>query len=179
MKELSLHILDILHNSIRAKATKIVINIKEDTEKNSYIMEITDNGTGMTKAMAKSALNPFTTTKPGKQTGLGIPLFKQTAEQAGGGLIIESKIHNGTRIRAFFIHNNIDRPILGSVSFVLASTIASYPDINLIYRHEKNGIFYFFDSKKEPLKNEFPGSPGVIKYLMKIIDKNLKKIGVN
>ncbi len=180
MKELSLHILDILQNSVRAKATKIELNIEENTETNFYMIEIVDNGTGMSKELLERVVDPFVTSRTTRKVGLGIPLFKQTAEQSGGRLEIESELGVGTKIKAFFLHNNIDRPVLGGVASVLVSTAASYPDIEFVYTHTRNGVSYTFDTKevKDALDGVPIGSPNVIKYLIEMINENLKEIKV-
>ncbi|MGB7296625.1 MAG: ATP-binding protein, partial [Candidatus Aminicenantales bacterium] len=63
MRDLSLHILDIAENSIEAKATRIEIRLEESRELNRFVLEISDDGTGMDKDMLKRVLDPFMTTK--------------------------------------------------------------------------------------------------------------------
>ncbi|MEG0115629.1 MAG: ATP-binding protein, partial [Hydrogenoanaerobacterium sp.] len=48
MQELSLNILDIAQNSVKAGATKIIIAVAEDTSADTLTIAITDNGCGMT-----------------------------------------------------------------------------------------------------------------------------------
>ena len=54
MKELSLNILDITENSVKAGATLTEINISE-TE-NDLVLTITDNGHGMTAEILNSVM---------------------------------------------------------------------------------------------------------------------------
>ena len=54
MKELSLHILDIAKNSVKAKADKIQITIEENEEKNLLSIVIEDNGCGMSEEFLKT-----------------------------------------------------------------------------------------------------------------------------
>ena len=75
MKELSLHILDVVQNSLGAKASLIEININENIKEDLLIIEIKDNGTGMSKEMSKKLIDPFFTTRTTRKVGLGIPLF--------------------------------------------------------------------------------------------------------
>ena len=49
MKNLSLHILDIIQNSIRAKANLIELEICEHLKENKFLITIKDNGTGVEK----------------------------------------------------------------------------------------------------------------------------------
>ena len=84
MKELSLNILDIAQNSVKAEATFIEILIDEQGPK----MELTikDNGYGMNAAFLSKVLDPFTTTRTTRKVGLGLPLLKMAAEATGGGI---------------------------------------------------------------------------------------------
>ena len=51
MKTLDLHIIDIVHNSIRAKATEIVIEMVDSEKQDLLSLKIVDNGCGMPKEM--------------------------------------------------------------------------------------------------------------------------------
>ena len=84
MQELSLNILDITHNSIKAEANKIEIILLESQKRNLIEIEIRDDGRGMDKDFLASVVNPFVTTRTTRKVGLGIPLFKQSAEIANG-----------------------------------------------------------------------------------------------
>ncbi|MBQ4274752.1 MAG: sensor histidine kinase, partial [Clostridia bacterium] len=106
MKELSLNVLDITMNSVKAKATLINIHITEDDE--LLTMEIIDNGTGMTEEILRGVIDPFCTTRTTRKVGLGIPLLKLAAEQTGGEVTITSKHESaypedhGTQVTATF-----------------------------------------------------------------------------
>lgn len=69
-------------------------------EKWVYI-EILDEGIGMEQEEIENALNPFYTTKM-KGTGLGLTLAKQSIEENGGQLMIESKKNQGTKMTIIF-----------------------------------------------------------------------------
>ena len=53
MKELSLHILDIAKNSVKAKADRIDITVFEDIENDILSIVIKDNGCGMSEEFLK------------------------------------------------------------------------------------------------------------------------------
>ncbi len=141
MKDISLHLMDIAQNSISAGADRIILRIsvepKQDTDimrgstKISYKLccEIIDNGRGMDPELAKKAADPFKTTRKTRNIGLGLPLFKQSAEMAGGELILESELNKGTRVTAFFDVDSIDRIPLGDVSSTVKMLIMANPDI--------------------------------------------------
>ena len=104
MRELSLNVLDIVQNSITAKATLIKIELIEDINNDILKINIFDNGKGMTDEQIKSVTDPFYTTRTTRKIGLGIPLFKMAAEMSGGSFKIESTVGVGTKfIPAIFI----------------------------------------------------------------------------
>ena len=109
MKELSLNILDIAENSIKAKADNIEISIIETTE--TLTLTVSDDGCGMTDEILKNVTDPFCTTRTTRKVGLGIPLLKLSAEQTGGNVKIHSKhidlfpdSHGTQTIATIFVH---------------------------------------------------------------------------
>lgn len=86
MKELSLNILDIVQNSIRAKADEISIEIKESATDDLYRITVKDNGTGISEEILENVTDAFVTTRTKRRMGLGLPLLKYHTELAEGGL---------------------------------------------------------------------------------------------
>ena len=76
MKEISLHILDIMQNSITAGATLVELSVIEDKTKDILSFSVKDNGKGMSKEFLASVEDPFTTGRTIRKVGLGIPLVK-------------------------------------------------------------------------------------------------------
>lgn len=137
MKELSLNILDIAENSVKAKATQIKIFITETDEK--LLLTVSDNGCGMNDKILKSVENPFYTTRTTRKVGMGIPLLKLAAEQTGGSIKIISTTqgeNHGTQIHADFYKNHIDFTPLGDVAATLVTLIQCNPDIDFIFKHK-------------------------------------------
>lgn len=139
MKELSLNILDIAENSVKAKATLTEILIDESDEK--IVISIRDNGCGMNSETVQAAQNPFYTTRTTRSVGLGIPLFKMQAEQTGGKFTLDSKHidehpdDHGTYISASFYKNHIDFTPLGDVVSSITTLIHGHPDTDFLFRH--------------------------------------------
>ena len=139
MKELSLNILDIAENSVKAKATLTLINIKE--EEDELTLEIVDDGIGMSAETLKSVTNPFYTTRTTRKVGLGIPLLKLACEQTGGSLEITSKeksentVDHGTKITARFYKNHLDFTPLGDVISTIVTLIQGHPDTDFLFTH--------------------------------------------
>jgi hypothetical protein len=168
-EDLSLHILDIVENSIRAEAKNIKIKITENLEKDLLSIEIEDDGKGMDEEMVKKALDPFITTKPGHKVGLGLPFLAQAAKIANGNLFIKSKVGKGTKIKAVFQYSHIDRQPLGDIKETLMTLITGNPKVNFIFIYRKNSTNrYYLNTKKIKAKNN-----------LKILLNNLNKIFEN
>ena len=66
------------------------------------LLEVRDEGAGMSEHVRAHALEPFFTTKePGKGTGLGLPTVFGIVRQSGGSLDIESALGKGTSVRVY------------------------------------------------------------------------------
>ncbi len=136
MRELSLHILDIAQNSIVAEADEIRIAIIEDYKADRLAICIKDDGKGMNQETVNKVIDPFYTTRTTRKVGLGIPMFKQAAEQCEGTFSIHSSLGVGTDIVAEFKHSHIDRMPLGNMSDTLVTIINSSAKIDLMYTHQ-------------------------------------------
>ena len=150
MREISLHILDIVQNSISANADLIEVFITEDRKTNLFSVVIRDNGKGMDKELLKSVIDPFTTSRSTRKVGLGIPLFKLAAENTGGSFYITSEVGKGTEVTANFVHNSIDRQPLGDMAETMLGLFSSYEHITFVYKHTLDGNE--FSVKTEELK---------------------------
>lgn len=135
MRELSLNVLDIAQNSISANASLIEITVKEDTVKKELLIEILDNGKGMTPVQVKNVQDPFFTTRTTRKVGMGIPLFKLAAEQTGGRLTIKSEVGKGTDVVTVFKTDSIDFTPLGDINSTIIMLITMNTDRDFIYRY--------------------------------------------
>lgn len=178
MKELSLHILDIAKNSVKAKASLIEIVIEENTEKNLLTIEINDNGCGMSKEFLSRVRDPFSTTRTTRKVGMGIPLFEAAAVQCGGKVDIDSKPGAGTWFKAYFEYNHIDRAPLGDMAGTMQTLISGSPEIDFLYRHTKDGKTFIFDTKEiRKALGEVPlDSPEVLLWIDGYIKEGLEEI---
>ena len=100
MQDLSLHILDIVENSLRSDARRIEILLHEDVEQDVLVLEIKDDGKGMDPDTLGKAGDPFFTSKAGKRVGLGLALLAQAAREAEGEMKVSSAAGTGTSVRA-------------------------------------------------------------------------------
>jgi len=148
MKELSLHILDIAHNSVAAGATRIEILVDEQPAENNMRISISDNGRGMDQAFLAHVTDPFTTTRTTRKVGLGIPLFKQAAEMTGGRFVITSEVGVGTAVTADFVYDSIDRMPLGDMPSTITALLGSKPFIDWSYEHRYDKNTFTFSSRE-------------------------------
>ena len=148
MKELSLHILDIAENSVKAGASLVEISVCEDSAKNLLTIEIKDNGCGMSKEFLSRVKDPFSTTRTTRRVGMGLSLFEAAAEQCGGSLEISSEEGVGTDVFVTFALNHIDRAPLGDMAGTIETLIGGSPDIDFIYRHKKDGREFTLDTRE-------------------------------
>lgn len=178
MKELSLHILDVARNSIRANASLIEITIEEN-EKDNYIkIIIKDNGNGMDEETLKKVTNPFFTTRKVRNVGLGIPLLKAATERCNGCFKIFSTKNVGTKVECLFERNNIDRAPLGNMSDTIMVLISSLKDAELSYNHIYNENSFCFETSeiRKILDGVEISSPDVLIWIKEFLEENLNNI---
>ncbi len=142
MRDLSLHILDIVQNSLKANATEIRVHIGEKDDNKSLALEINDNGNGMESDFVTRVDDPFTTTRTTRKIGLGIPLLKASALKCEGKFEIYSKKNIGTKVFATFSINHIDRLPIGDIGSTMITLITANPEIQFVLLLEsRNGRF--------------------------------------
>src|SRR6056297_3434391 len=180
MKTISEHVLDIVQNSVRAKATLIEIIVNENKENNLYTLIVKDNGCGMPEEILRQATNPFFTSRKTRKVGLGLSLLKQNAENANGSFTIDSTPGEGTLVKAVFQKSHLDRPPLGDIWNTWCYTLLSNTRIRFIYRHFADAGSFEIDSKEitELLEGVSPGQKEVREAIIELIINNLKEIEV-
>ena len=174
MKELSLHLLDIVQNSISAGASRIEIGITDSQQRDLVEISVKDNGCGMSEEFVQRVTDPFTTTRTTRKVGLGIPLFKLAAETAGGEFKITSEAGKGTLVYASFQHSNIDRPPLGDLRGTLITLIQGSPDINIIYTYTTDRGQFVLDTEevREVMAGVPINEPEVLNWIGEFIQEN-------
>ncbi len=155
--ELSLHILDVLENTIEADATRVELRIEEDLEADRLTIEVIDNGKGMDEGTLARVLDPFFTTRRTRHVGLGLPLLAAAAERCNGALRVESQVGQGTRVVVTFQHSHIDRAPLGDVKGTLLAFLMAERPVDLHYVHRVDGRIFEFDTAE--LRAELGGVP--------------------
>ncbi len=127
MRDLSLHLLDLAENSVRAEASLITIGVHVD-DKKWITLTILDDGCGMDPELLERVMSPFGTTRSTRKVGLGIPLMAQNARLTGGDLTLESKPGEGTKLTATLDGNSIDCLPLGDLAGTIVTLVSANPD---------------------------------------------------
>lgn len=180
MKDLSMHIMDILQNSTRAKANNITLEVVENHIDDTLTLVFKDDGCGMSAEMVKNVMNPFFTTRTTRKVGLGLPLLKQNAEMTGGTVNIESEVGTGTVVTAVFGLSHIDRPPMGDLPGTLVLTIAAHPEIHFLFHFHRTSqaaeTDYVLDTDElyEALDGVSLQEPDVMSYIKEMIEENIK-----
>ncbi len=179
MLELSLHILDIAENSIRAGARLLQILVTEDRDSDRLEIKIIDDGAGMTEEALAKVLDPFYTTKKVRRFGLGLPMLSEAARAAGGSFDIKSKKNVGTTVTVDFKLNHIDRQPYGNIADTLIMLIAGNPETDFLYRHQVDGRDFEIDTRV--IKKEIDDVPinhvDVLNFIRRHIEGGLEEIG--
>jgi len=139
MRELALHILDLVQNSIEAGATHVILEIVEDRHADTLTIRVTDNGRGMDEEARRRAVDPFVTTRTTRRVGLGLPLIDMSTKRCDGYLKIESEPGKGTVVEAVYRHSHLDRPPLGNIVETIKSLVIANPQLNFKYHHVVDG----------------------------------------
>lgn len=109
-------LLDVVQNSIEAKARNVRISLEERDGR--LLVEVEDDGRGMDEETLRRAQDPFYT-EPGKhperRVGLGVPFLIQTVEASGGTYEITSAPNRGTRLHFDLDLGNVDTPPMGDL----------------------------------------------------------------
>ncbi len=178
MRELSLNILDICKNSTKAGAAEVVITLSLNSAADLFSIEIVDNGSGMDSEFLNTITDPFTTTRTTRKVGMGIPLFKMSAEQAEGSFEISSTLGEGTRVFASYKISSVDRMPLGDIASTMQLLIGGDPqiDFNLKVASE-SGEFQFSSAEvAEIVGEENMCEPEVTDYIYQMIKENTDEI---
>lgn len=178
MKEISLHILDIVQNSIVAKADEIEIIIAEKIKQNILKIKIIDDGSGMTKKEQKEVLDPFVTSRTTREVGLGLPFLKKAAENCNGELILDSQKGEGTSLEVIFEYDHIDRAPLGDIVGTIVSLIITNPQLDFLYKHIYNDKKFELNTKevKEEIGDIEINHPEIVNWINDYITENLNEL---
>jgi hypothetical protein len=177
MREISLHIMDLIQNSIKANATLITIEVDENIKDDIFRVIIKDNGCGMSKDIIDKVLDPFMTTRTTRRVGLGLSLFQAACVRCNGDFKINSIENRGTVITALMKYSSIDRAPIGRIQDTIISTLLEI-NIDIVYTHKVNEKSFTFDSRE--IKNKIGedlSDPEILNWLREYVFENIIQIG--
>jgi anti-sigma regulatory factor (Ser/Thr protein kinase) len=179
MTEISLNILDVAENSVKANASLIKIEVEADYLHNLLTLSIADNGCGMSKEQTEKVTDPFYTTRTTRKVGLGIPFLKGAAEAAEGTFSIESEKGKGTKVVATFKLDSIDRMPLGDICATMHTLITMHEDIDFLFVYGVGDDSFSLDTRefREILGEVSFKEPEVSNYIRDYLKENI--IAVN
>jgi anti-sigma regulatory factor (Ser/Thr protein kinase) len=174
MTEISLNVLDVANNSIRANADLIEIKIQIQRDLDTLTIMIADNGCGMTEEQLSKVEDPFFTTRTTRGVGLGIPFFKMAALSTGGDFNIISTPGVGTTVTAVFGLSHIDRMPLGDMNSTMHTLITLNTQIDFLYSYLFDGKQFTLDTREfREILNDVPlNSPEISAYIKEYLEEN-------
>lgn len=147
MRELSLHILDVVENGITAGADIIRIQVEESRSADLLSIYINDNGRGIPAEKLKNLQDPFVTSRTTRRVGLGLSLLAAAAERCDGKLAVSVGTGGGTDVRASFRYSHIDRAPMGDMASTMATLLMGNPHIDFVYTHVIGGEEFNLDTR--------------------------------
>ena len=178
MRELSLNVMDVAQNSVRAQASLIRIDVTESDREDNLTISISDNGCGMTDEQVQQVIDPFFTTRTTRKVGLGVPLFKLSAEQTGGSFEIRSKVGEGTVTTASYVKSSVDMTPLGDITSTVKILIQCNPQIDFIFTHSTDEGSFALDTRelREVLGDVSLDTPDVLEWIADYLEENTHNI---
>ncbi len=178
MKEIALHLLDIVQNSITAEASHVRIRFELDAV-GMLTMTVEDDGRGMNEEFVQRVQSPCVTTRSTRRVGLGIPLLMQNAALSGGSVSIKSALGKGTVITARFNTQSIDCLPLGDLSSTLATIIMGNPDkpeFSLICSAPAGEMSFSTEEIRPVLEGVSLSEPSVVQWIQESLNEEIKPI---
>ena len=178
MRELSLNVMDVAQNSVRAEAKLVKIIVNESDKDDFLSISIEDDGCGMSEEQVNQVIDPFFTTRTTRKVGLGIPLFKLSAEQTGGSFDIKSKIGEGTTTKASYVKSHVDMTPLGDINSTVEILIRCNPDIDFVFTHSTDSGSFTLDTRelREILGDVSLDTPDVLEWINQYLEEQTQII---
>ncbi len=170
--------MDVAQNSVRAQASLVKIIVNESDKDDLLKISIEDNGCGMTQEQVSQVIDPFFTTRTTRKVGLGVPLFKLSAEQTGGSFDIKSKPGEGTLTEASYIKSHVDMTPLGDINSTVEILIRCNPDIDFVFTRSTDSGSFTLDTRelREVLGDVSLDTPDVLEWIKQYLEEQTQII---
>ena len=178
MRELSLNVMDVAQNSVRAEASLVEILVEESDKNDFLTITIRDNGCGMSPEQVQQVIDPFFTTRTTRKVGLGVPLFKMSAEQTGGSFDIQSELGRGTQTKASYVKSHVDMTPLGDINSTVSILIRCNPDIDFVFTRTTDNGSFTLDTRelREVLDGVSLDTPDVVEWIEEFLKEQTENI---
>lgn len=178
MRDLAMHLLDLVQNSIEAGAKQVELILCENKSANLFTLTVRDNGRGMTEEKIRQVLDPFVTTRITRKVGLGLPLMDMSTRQCGGSLTIESEVGKGTTVTASYPFDHLDRPPLGNIEQTVRTLLVANPELDFRFEHQvEDKKFVLATQDIVAILGNIPlTQPEVLLWLDEYIEEQLKNL---
>jgi hypothetical protein len=176
LRELSLHILDIVENGIAADADIIRIQVEESRTADLLSIKITDNGRGIPVEKLNKLTDPFVTSRTTRRVGLS--LLAAATKRCDGKLGVAAGTDGGTEVAATFRYSHIDRAPMGDMAATMVTLLMGNPQIDFVYTHVIDGAEFILDTRdlKKKLGDHSLEDPMVVHRLGESIRKSLQQL---
>jgi len=178
MKDLSMHIMDIVQNSVRAKAANVKLSITLNEQ--WLVIKVEDDGSGMDAETLQKVTDPFYTSRTTRKVGMGIPLILQNTQLTDGNMTLESELGKGTTLTATFGRKHIDRPPMGDIASTAAMMITGNEGVNLQFevKNQENEFAISTNEVKEVMGDVDIRMAQVTSFLTEMIEENLRELKI-
>ena len=170
--------MDVAQNSVRANAGLVTITVTESDKSDSLTISIADDGCGMTEEQVSQVIDPFFTTRTTRKVGLGVPLFKLSAEQTGGSFDIKSELGKGTVTTASYVKSHVDMTPLGDINSTVSILIRCNPDIDFVFTRTTDKGSFTLDTRelRVVLEGVPLDTPAVMEWIEQYLKENTENI---
>jgi signal transduction histidine kinase len=177
MRELSLHLVDIIQNSLDAGASIVEVEINEDSSDDILELIVRDNGSGMSEEVVKKVKDPFYTSRKTRKVGLGLSLLEAACIRCDGNLTVKSSVGSGTEVKAVLKYSHIDRAPLGRIEDTII-TVLLHNTSDIVYTHRINNNSFVFDSREiKQIVGDDITKPEVLQWIREYISENIEQMG--
>lgn len=178
MKDLSMHLMDLVQNSVTAGSTKVEISIYASKVDGMLMLAVSDNGCGMTAEMLECAVDPFHTSRKTRKIGLGLPLFRQAALLSGGDFYIESGQGKGTRVMGTFQVGSFDRQPLGDIgNLIFLHMLSGGPVVSVRLKSDKGDFLFDSEGEGQDMDAAFAAQDLINSQILELFSGVLPEIG--
>ena len=178
MPEISLNILDVAQNSVKAGAKLVTLSVTAVHSTNTLTVIIEDDGCGMSQEQVEAVTDPFFTTRTTRKVGLGVPFFKLAAESSGGSFDIKSELGRGTVVTAVFMLDSIDRMPLGDMVSTIHTLVTMNGHMDFVYTYSVDDRSFTLDTRefREILGDVSFTEPEVSEYIREYLKENTSEV---